>query len=543
MMENKTKIDLKNTSIFITGAAGFIGSNLAKRILTTVEGAKVVGLDNMNHYYDVRLKEARLDELNKFENFSFVKGNLADNETITTIFEQYKPQTVVNLGAQAGVRYSITNPDAYVEANLIGFYNILEACRHSYDEGHTPVEHLVYASSSSVYGSNKKVPYSTDDKVDNPVSLYLEPMEMILTAKAAENQYVGVSCGKLDQSCEVLSKKNHLLYLDTKDDSYELIPTNETMKPYKVAIFFSGLERSLKNSKYNLRQDECKAAAYALMGYAGMDYDTFANTRLRDVPFEVFESYKDRLPELWRRRAEHYYSEFARAENGAELWRKGDLEGYGQLVFESGKSSIYSYIDFSKLPNQFVLKCTHDSGGLVICTDKSKLDMTVAKKKIEKSLKNDYYMQNREWPYKNVKRRIIAEEYMVDESGYELKDYKIFAFDGEAKAMFIASDRTNPNEETKFDFFDMDFNHLPFTNGHPNSKEWDKIKRPKGLDEMKKYAEILSKGLPEARIDFYDINGKVYFGEITFFHWSGFERFEPAEWDEKFGSWITLPTK
>ena len=173
--------------------------------------------------------------------------------------------------------------------------------------------------------------------------IHLEPMEMILTAKAAENQYVGVSCGKLDQSCEVLSKKNHLLYLDTKDDSYELIPTSEKMKPYKVAIFFSGLERSLKNSKYNLRQDECKAAAYALMGYAGMDYDTFANTRLRDVPYEVFETYKDRLPELWRRRAEHYYSEFARAEKGAELWRKGDLDGYGQLVFESGKSSIYSY--------------------------------------------------------------------------------------------------------------------------------------------------------------------------------------------------------
>lgn len=121
--------------------------------------------------------------------------------------------------------------------------------------------------------------------------IHLEPMEMILTAKAAENQYVGVACGKLDQSCEVLSKKNHLLYLDTKDDSYELIPTSEKMKPYKVAIFFSGLERSLKNSKYNLRQDECKAAAYALMGYAGMDYDTFANTRLRDVPYEVFEAY------------------------------------------------------------------------------------------------------------------------------------------------------------------------------------------------------------------------------------------------------------
>ena len=172
MMENKTKIDLKNKSIFITGVAGFIGSNLAKRLLSTVEGVKVVGLDNMNNYYDVRLKEARLKELEQFEKFSFIKGNLADKAVIESIFEQYKPEIVVNLGAQAGVRYSITNPDAYVEANLIGFYNILEACRHSYDEGHTPVEHLVYASSSSVYGSNKKVPYSTDDKVDNPVSLY-----------------------------------------------------------------------------------------------------------------------------------------------------------------------------------------------------------------------------------------------------------------------------------------------------------------------------------------------------------------------------------
>lgn len=172
MMENKTKIDLKNKSIFITGVAGFIGSNLAKRLLSTVEGVKVVGLDNMNNYYDVRLKEARLKELEQFEKFNFVKGNLADKAVIESIFEQYKPEIVVNLGAQAGVRYSITNPDAYVEANLIGFYNILEACRHSYDEGHTPVEHLVYASSSSVYGSNKKVPYSTDDKVDNPVSLY-----------------------------------------------------------------------------------------------------------------------------------------------------------------------------------------------------------------------------------------------------------------------------------------------------------------------------------------------------------------------------------
>lgn len=152
--------------IFITGSSGFIGSNLAKRILTTEPDTKVIGLDNMNDYYDVRIKEARLAELQKFENYTFIKGNLADKALINSIFEQYYPYVVVNLGAQAGVRYSITNPDAYIESNMIGFYNILEACRHY------PVEHLVYASSSSVYGSNKKVPYSTDDKVDNPVSLY-----------------------------------------------------------------------------------------------------------------------------------------------------------------------------------------------------------------------------------------------------------------------------------------------------------------------------------------------------------------------------------
>lgn len=153
-------------TVFITGSSGFIGSNLAKRILTTEPNTKVIGLDNMNDYYDVRIKEARLAELQKFENYTFIKGDLADKALINSIFEQQHPDIVANLGAQAGVRYSITNPDAYIESNMIGFYNILEACRHY------PVEHLVYASSSSVYGSNKKVPYSTDDKVDNPVSLY-----------------------------------------------------------------------------------------------------------------------------------------------------------------------------------------------------------------------------------------------------------------------------------------------------------------------------------------------------------------------------------
>ena len=153
-------------TIFVTGASGFIGSNLCKRILKEDSECKVIGLDNMNDYYDVRIKESRLNELSQSKNYTFIQGNLADKELINKIFAEYKPSIVVNLAAQAGVRYSIENPDAYIESNLIGFYNILEACRHN------PVEHLVYASSSSVYGSNKKVPYSTDDKVDNPVSLY-----------------------------------------------------------------------------------------------------------------------------------------------------------------------------------------------------------------------------------------------------------------------------------------------------------------------------------------------------------------------------------
>ena len=170
-----------------------------------------------------------------------------------------------------------------------------------------------------------------------------EPLELILTSMAAENDYVGVNSGKLDQSCEVYSKKDHLLYLDTKTDEYELIPTHPKMKPYSIAIFFSGIERTLAGSKYNMRVDEARSAAYALMAYAGLEYGKFSEANLRAVPRGIYEMYKERLPENWRKRAEHWFTEFDRVEMGAEAWRRGDLDTYGKLSFESGQSSIVNW--------------------------------------------------------------------------------------------------------------------------------------------------------------------------------------------------------
>lgn len=167
-----SKIELNGKTILITGSSGFIGSNLCRVLLEQYNDIKIIGIDNMNDYYDVALKEYRLNQLQDYSNYTFIKGDISDKKLVDEVFKKYEPSVVVNLAAQAGVRYSITNPDAYIQSNVIGFFNILEACRHSYDSGKAGVEHLVYASSSSVYGSNKKVPYSTDDKVDNPVSLY-----------------------------------------------------------------------------------------------------------------------------------------------------------------------------------------------------------------------------------------------------------------------------------------------------------------------------------------------------------------------------------
>lgn len=174
-------------------------------------------------------------------------------------------------------------------------------------------------------------------------NIKLTEREMIKISKEAENKYVGVSCGKLDQSCEVYCRKDNLLYMDLLDDSFENIPTNPNMKPYEFAIFFSGLERSLAGSKFNMRVDECRSAAYALKAFSGMEYGKFEETNLRDVPYEVYLEYKDRIPENWRKRAEHWYSEFHRVQEGAEAWRNGDIEKFGQLVFESGRSSICNY--------------------------------------------------------------------------------------------------------------------------------------------------------------------------------------------------------
>lgn len=213
--------------------------------------------------------------------------------------------------------------------------------------------------------------------------------------------------------------------------------------------------------------------------------------------------------------------------------------GEGYVIPTLGVWEDPDEIDFDKLPSRFVLKVNHNSGtGMYICKDKSKMDVEKVKAELRKGLKENYYKKNREWPYKNVLRRAFAEEYMEDEFG-ELRDYKLFCFDGKVKALFIASDRSKGEHAVKFDFFDENFNHLPFTNGHPNAEVTPQ--KPASFEEMKRLAEKLSKGIPHVRIDFYDVNGKIYFGEMTFFHWSGMKPYVPEEWDYKFGEWLSLP--
>lgn len=213
--------------------------------------------------------------------------------------------------------------------------------------------------------------------------------------------------------------------------------------------------------------------------------------------------------------------------------------GEDHIIPTLGVWERFDDIDFEALPDQFVLKCTHDCGGLVICRDKSRLDIPAARKKINRCLKRNYYYSNREWPYRGVQPRIIAEAYMEDAETAELRDYKFFCFNGAAKLLFIASERQKEGEETKFDFFDMEFQHLDVRNGHPNADVCPE--KPKHFDEMRAFAEKLSQGIPQLRVDFYEANDQVYFGELTFYHWSGIVPFDPPEWDRILGDWIKLP--
>lgn len=196
-------------------------------------------------------------------------------------------------------------------------------------------------------------------------------------------------------------------------------------------------------------------------------------------------------------------------------------------------------IDISQLPDQFVLKCNHDSGSVIICKDKSTFDLQAAKQKLGKALKYNFYELAREWVYKNVQPVIFAETYMIDEKTNDLSDYKFFSFDGDVKALFIATERGSQETETRFDFFDMDFNHFDVTNGHPNATNLPS--KPSCFDEMVRLSKILSKGIPHVRCDFYEVNGKVYFGEMTFYHWGGTTHFKPFSFDEYLGSFIKLP--
>ena len=213
--------------------------------------------------------------------------------------------------------------------------------------------------------------------------------------------------------------------------------------------------------------------------------------------------------------------------------------GEDYIIPTLGVWNHFDDIDFEKLPNQFVLKCTHDSEGLVIVKDKSKLDKVAAKEKIEAALKQNFYYIGREWPYKNVKPRIIAEKYMEDHVDGELRDYKFFCFDGQPKAMFIASDRAS--DHVKFDYFDLEFNHLDINQKYPHAQ--NTLRKPETFDKMIEFSKILSKGFPHVRVDFYEVDGRLYFGELTFYHFSGFMPFEPSKWDKTFGDWIHLPKK
>ena len=246
-------------------------------------------------------------------------------------------------------------------------------------------------------------------------------------------------------------------------------------------------------------------------------------------------TYNEKLQWLKLNDIHEEYSLLVDKYEAKEIVRKRIGDEY--IIPTLGVYDSFDEIDFNQLPNQFVLKTTHDSGGVVVCADKTKLDMKAARKKLEKSLRKNYFYEHREYPYKNVKPRIIAEPYMVDESGTELKDYKFFCFDGKCKMLFVATERQT-RKEPFFNFFDRNYNLLPFKQGHPVNPVIPK--KPERYEEMIRIAEKLSIGYSHVRVDLYNIHGRIYFGELTFFHFSGNVPFEPEEWDYKIGKWLKL---
>ena len=280
--------------------------------------------------------------------------------------------------------------------------------------------------------------------------------------------------------------------------------------------------------------------------------DSLGILRLKDITFLKYKYYTktgNRLnvlePQTFNEKLQ-WLKLYDRKENYTEMVDKyavkeyvANIIGEEYIIPTLGIYNNFDEIDLEKLPNKFVIKCTHDSGGLIVCKNKNELDIKKARKKINKSLKTNYYYCGREWPYKNVKPRIIVEKYMEDKKTKELRDYKFFCFNGIPKLMFIATDRGK--KETKFNYYDLKFNKLEIKQHYPNDDRV--IFKPQNFDKMIELSKKLSKGIPHVRVDWYEINGKMYFGELTFYHFSGFEPFKPEEWDYRLGEWLQLPKK
>jgi len=354
--------------------------------------------------------------------------------------------------------------------------------------------------------------------------------------------------GKLIKTNDKKELTNAICELIKDDSKCEFFSKNasESMKPYKVNLINEKWEKYIKSvtsyQKEKLFDKIIKKIIY-LMGinvikipdkyYLKFKYKYMMGKKL---DLKNPKTYNEKLQWLKLYDRNHEYVKMVDKATAKEY--VANIIGDEYIIPTIGIYNYFDEIDFSKLPNQFVMKCTHDSGGLVICKDKNKLNISEARKKIEKCLNTNYYYSGREWPYKEIKPRIIIEKYMEDKLEKDLKDYKFFCFNGKPELLFIAVDRPH---DTKFNFYNIDFKKLPFKQHYENFER--NVDKPKNFNKMVELSKKLSKNIPHVRVDFYEINGKVYFGELTFYHFSGFEKFEPEEWDYKLGDLINLGVK